>query len=65
MRLWDGLREERREAVERPMPEEPPVIRMVFGVEERVVREEGVGVKRDILGGGSAEIDQGRYGRFN
>lgn len=36
-------------AVERPMPEDPPVIRMVFGVEERVVREEGVGVKRVIF----------------
>lgn len=50
MRLWDGWSVERRVAVERPMPEEEPVIRIVLGDVEREVREEGVGVKRDILG---------------
>lgn len=49
MRLWEGLREERSVAVERPMPEEPPVMRIVFGVEMRVLREAAVGWNRDIL----------------
>lgn len=40
MRLWEGLSWERRVAVARPMPEEPPVMRMVWGWVERVVREE-------------------------
>lgn len=47
--MWDGFREERRVAVLRPMPEEPPVMRIVLGVVERVVKEEGVGWKRVIL----------------
>jgi len=51
MRLWDGFRHERRVAVARPMPEEPPVMRMVFGVLERVLRAEGEGVKSVIVCG--------------
>jgi hypothetical protein len=51
MRLWDGFRVERRVAVERPMPDEPPVMRMVLEVEERTLRDSMVGVKRDIVGG--------------
>lgn len=51
MRLWDGFRDERRVAVARPMPEEPPVMRMVFGVLERVLRAEGEGVKSVIVCG--------------
>jgi hypothetical protein len=51
MRLWDGLRVERRVAVERPMPDEPPVMSMVLGVEERVWRDSMVGVKSDIVVG--------------
>jgi hypothetical protein len=49
MRLWEGLRDERSVAVVRPMPEELPVMRIVFGVEERVRRDSMVGVKRDIV----------------
>jgi len=51
MRLWDGFRDERRVAVARPMPEEPPVMRMVFGVLDRVFRLEGKGVKSVIVRG--------------
>jgi hypothetical protein len=50
-RLWDGFREERRRAVERPMPEAPPVMSIVLGVDCRVVKALGSGVKRDILVG--------------
>jgi hypothetical protein len=49
MRLWDGLRVERRVAVARPMPDEEPVMRIVLGVDWRVVRDERVGVKRDMV----------------
>lgn len=56
MRLCEGFREERRVAVLRPIPEEPPVMRIVFGVEMRVERDEAVGVKRDIFGVGSFEV---------
>jgi hypothetical protein len=45
------FREERRRAVERPMPEAPPVMSIVFGVDCRVVKALGSGVKRDILVG--------------
>ena len=51
MRLWDGFRDERRVAVARPMPEEPPVMRIVLGVLERVLRAEGEGVKSVIVRG--------------
>ena len=49
MRLWDGFRDERRVAVARPMPEEPPVMRIVLGVLERVFRSEGEGLKSVII----------------
>lgn len=49
IRLWDGFSCERRVAVERPMPDEEPVIRMVLGVVERHVRDWIVGVKRDMV----------------
>lgn len=48
-RLWCGLRVERRVAVARPIPEEPPVIRIVFGVEFGDVRVEREGSKRAIV----------------
>jgi hypothetical protein len=47
--LWDGLRVERRVAVARPIPEEPPVMRIVDGVVVRVCRSVGVMVKRDMV----------------
>lgn len=49
MRLWFGLRAERRVAVARPIPEEPPVMRIVFGVEFGDVRVEKEGWKRAIV----------------
>jgi hypothetical protein len=48
MRLWDGFEEERRVAVARPMPDEEPVIKIVFGVDFRVDRDSVVGMKRDM-----------------
>lgn len=48
-RLWEGLRKERRRAVARPMPEEPPVMTMVLGVDLRLVKVEASGWKRDML----------------
>ena len=48
-RLWDGLREERSVAVARPMPEEPPVMMMVFGVDFKVWRADALGWKRAIF----------------
>ena len=48
--MWEGFRDERRVAVARPMPEEPPVMRIVLGVLERVLRAEGEGVKSVIVG---------------
>jgi hypothetical protein len=51
MRLWEGFSVERRVAVARPMPEDPPVMRIVLGVEDRVCRVEVEGVKSDIFGG--------------
>jgi len=51
MRLCEGLREERRDAVARPIPDAPPVIRIVLGVDLRVWSVEGSGWKRDMFGG--------------
>jgi hypothetical protein len=51
MRLWEGFSVERRVAVARPMPEDPPVMRIVLGDEDRVCRVEVEGVKSDIFGG--------------
>lgn len=59
MRVWKGWRVERRVAVARPMPEEPPVMRIVFGVEERVVRDEAVRSRSDILERSSCGVDVG------
>lgn len=50
MRVWLGCRVERRVAVARPIPEEPPVMRIVFGAEERVVKDAVEGWKRDMAG---------------
>lgn len=36
-------------AVARPMPDEAPVIKMVFGLEFRVDRDSIVGWKRDMV----------------
>lgn len=49
-RLWEGFRIERRVAVARPMPEDPPVMRMVFGVDFRVWRADIEGEKRAMFG---------------
>jgi hypothetical protein len=49
MRLWDGLREERRVAVARPIPEEAPVIKIVLEVDFNVARDSIVGWKRDMV----------------
>jgi hypothetical protein len=49
MILCDGLRLERRVAVVRPMPEEPPVMRMVFGVVFREVKSEAEGWNSDMV----------------
>lgn len=49
MRLWFGLRAERRVAVARPIPEEPPVMRIVLGVEFGDARVEREGSKRAIV----------------
>ena len=48
--LWDGLREESRRAVASPMPEEPPVMTMVFGADLKLWKAEASGWKRDIFG---------------
>lgn len=40
---------ERRDAVARPIPEEPPVMRIVLGVVESVWRSVAEGVKRVML----------------
>ena len=47
--MWDGFRDERSEAVERPIPEEEPVMSIVFGVEERDFRFDGERGRSDIL----------------
>ena len=55
--MWDGFRDERRVDVAIPMPEEPPVIRMVLGVLERVFRSEGDGVKSVMFGDDCCGVD--------
>lgn len=47
--LWDGLREESRRAVASPMPEEPPVMTMVFGADLKLWKAEASGWKRDMF----------------
>ena len=49
-RLCCGLSDERSWAVAKPMPEEPPVITMVFGVDFRVVKDAMFGWRRDMVG---------------
>jgi hypothetical protein len=49
MRLCDGFSVERRVAVDRPMPDEEPVIRIVLGVVRRELRVEGEGLKSVIF----------------
>ena len=49
MRLCVAFRVERRVAVARPMPEEPPVMRIVLGVDVRDVRAEMEGWKRAMV----------------
>lgn len=48
-RLCSGLREERRVAVAKPMPDEPPVITMVFGADLRLWNAEALGWKTDMI----------------
>lgn len=48
-RLCAGFRAERRRAVARPMPEEPPVMTMVLGVDFNVARSMAFGSKSVIL----------------
>lgn len=59
--LWEGLREERRRAVASPMPEEPPVMTMVLGVDLRLVKVEASGWKRDMLDLGCEELRRRSY----
>lgn len=47
--LWDGLREESRRAVASPIPEEPPVMTMVFGADLKLWKAEASGWKRDMF----------------
>ena len=49
IRLCEELSLRRRVAVARPIPEQPPVIRIVLGVDERLARESGERSRRDIL----------------
>jgi hypothetical protein len=48
--LWEGLRVERRVAVARPIPEDPPVMMTVFGVDLRMCSAEIEGEKRAMVG---------------
>jgi hypothetical protein len=43
------FRDERRVAVESPMPDDEPVIKIVFGVDFKVVKESAVGLKRAMI----------------
>lgn len=52
-RLCEGFRVERRVDVARPMPEDPPVMRIVFGVDFRVWRADIEGEKRAMTVVGS------------
>lgn len=52
------FKDERRVAVERPMPEEEPVIKIVFGVDFKVVKESAVGLKRAMVGIGFEDDGQ-------
>jgi hypothetical protein len=49
MRLCDGLRLERRLAVARPIPEDPPVMRMVLGVDFKEWKSEVEGWNSDMV----------------
>lgn len=47
--LWLELSSDSRRAVARPIPEEPPVITMVFGELLRLLKAEASGWKREAM----------------